>query len=58
MRPDVSFHINGGPTAMPDTNFERVIRESKMALQVCTASNLTPRCSALGWPFNSRLSIG
>ncbi len=40
MRPHVSFHINGGPTAMPDRDFERVIRESEIALQVCTAGNL------------------
>lgn len=40
VRPDVSFHINGGPTAMPDRDFERVIRESDIALQVCTAGNL------------------
>jgi enamidase len=40
MHPDVSFHINGGPTAMPDADFARVIRESTMALQVCTAGNL------------------
>ena len=40
VRPDVSFHINGGPTAMPDRDFERVIRETEMALQVCTAGNL------------------
>jgi enamidase len=40
MQPHVSFHINGGPTAMPDRDFERVIRESDIALQVCTAGNL------------------
>jgi enamidase len=40
MRPHVSFHINGGPTAMPDADFERVIVESDIALQVCTAGNL------------------
>ncbi|MGD9846344.1 MAG: amidohydrolase family protein [Variibacter sp.] len=40
MHPHVSFHINGGPTAMPDADFERVIKESEMALQVCTAGNL------------------
>ena len=40
MQPDVSFHINGGPTAMPDADFERVILESEIALQVCTAGNL------------------
>jgi enamidase len=40
MHPHVSFHINGGPTAMPDRDFERVIVESQMALQVCTAGNL------------------
>jgi enamidase len=40
MHPHVSFHINGGPTAMPDPDSERVILESKIALQVCTAGNL------------------
>jgi enamidase len=40
MHPHVSFHINGGPTAMPDADFDRVIRESQIALQVCTAGNL------------------
>jgi enamidase len=40
IRPHVSFHTNGGPTAMPDADFERVIVQSDMALQVCTAGNL------------------
>jgi enamidase len=40
IRPHVSFHTNGGPTAMPDADFARVILESDMALQVCTAGNL------------------
>lgn len=38
--PDVSFHINGGPVAMPDADFEQVILESDVALQLCTAGNL------------------
>src|SRR3954468_19562736 len=42
MHPNVSFHINGGPTAMPDADFERVIRESPKGLQVCPAGNLRP----------------
>ena len=40
MHPHVSFHINGGPTAMPDRDFARTIKESEIALQVCTAGNL------------------
>lgn len=40
MHPHVSFHVNGGPTAMPDADFPRVIAESEIALQVCTAGNL------------------
>jgi enamidase len=40
LKPHVSFHVNGGPTAMPDRDFERIIVESDMALQVCTAGNL------------------
>lgn len=40
LQPHVSFHVNGGPTAMPDRDFERIIRESNIALQICTAGNL------------------
>lgn len=40
MQPDVSFHINGGPVAMPDKDFARVINESKIALQICQAGNI------------------
>lgn len=40
MNPHVSFHINGGPVAMPDRDFARVVDESEIALQVCTAGNL------------------
>jgi enamidase len=49
MRPHVSFHVNGGPTAMPDKDFERIIVESDMAMQVCTAGNLrtTLLCASL-----------
>lgn len=40
MQPDVSFHTNGGPVAMPDADYPRLVNESQMALQVCTAGNL------------------
>lgn len=40
VQPDVSFHVNGGPVAMPDADFPRVIGESDIALQICTAGNL------------------
>ena len=40
LQPDVSFHVNGGPVAMPDRDFVRLVNESRMALQVCTAGNL------------------
>jgi enamidase len=55
MHPHVSFHINGGPTAMPDADFERVILESKIALQVCTAGNLrtTLLCAQLAAKHNA-----
>src|SRR5215467_5146807 len=55
MHPHVSFHINGGPTAMPDADFERVIRESTMALQVCTAGNLRTSllCARLAMRWNA-----
>ena len=40
MRPDISFHTNGGPVAMPDADFPRLVHEGSMALQICTAGNL------------------
>ncbi|MBS7542828.1 amidohydrolase family protein [Ancylobacter oerskovii] len=40
LKPDVSFHTNGGPIAMPDADYPRLVQESDMALQVCTAGNL------------------
>jgi enamidase len=40
MQPHVSFHVNGGPIAMPDRDFPRLVEETDIALQVCTAGNL------------------
>lgn len=40
MKPDVSFHINGGPVAMPDRDFARIVNESKIAMQICQAGNI------------------
>jgi enamidase len=40
VQPHVSFHVNGGPVAMPDADFPRLVQESDIALQVCTAGNL------------------
>ena len=40
IKPDVSFHVNGGPVAMPDEDFPRLVHETNIALQVCTAGNL------------------
>ena len=40
MQPNVSFHTNGGPIAMPDADYPRLVNESGMALQICTAGNL------------------
>jgi enamidase len=40
LAPDVSFHVNGGPVAMPDEGFPRLVNESTVALQLCTAGNL------------------
>lgn len=40
IQPDVSYHVNGGPIAMPDADFPRLVEESDIALQVCTAGNL------------------
>ncbi|MFI6956563.1 amidohydrolase family protein [Nocardia sp. NPDC050408] len=40
INPNVSFHANGGPTAMVAGDNERLVRESDMALQLVMAGNL------------------
>lgn len=40
MQPDVSYHVNGGPIAMPDEDFAKVIKGSEIALQICQAGNI------------------
>ncbi len=40
MQPNVSYHINGGPIAMPDEDFERIVKESDIAMQICQAGNI------------------
>jgi len=40
IKPDVSYHVNGGPIAMPDPDFPRLVNKSAIAMQVCTAGNL------------------
>ena len=40
MQPHVSFHINGGPTAVPDKDYRVIIEKTEAALQVCTAGNI------------------
>ena len=40
INPDVAFHINGGPVSIEDKYFEKVSKETQIAMQVCTAGNL------------------
>ncbi len=40
MQPDISFHVNGGPVAIPEEGFDRLIHETNVAMQLCTAGNL------------------
>ena len=55
MQPHVSFHVNGGPIAMPDRDFPRLVEETRIALQVCTAGNLrtTLLCATLAQRHNA-----
>ena len=48
MQPHVSFHVNGGPVAMPDADFLRLVNESSIALQLCTAGNLRTALLTIG----------
>ena len=40
MLPDVSGHVNGGPTALSDEDVQLVLKERRIALQVVQAGNL------------------
>jgi enamidase len=40
INPDIAFHANGGPTAMPPGDNERLVAEGSMALQLVMAGNL------------------
>lgn len=48
MQPNVSYHVNGGPTAMSDDDLERVIRDSDIALQIVQAGNLRSALRTVG----------
>ena len=39
-KPDVASHLNGGPTAAPLADVERIIMESKIALEVVQCGNM------------------
>jgi enamidase len=39
MNPHVSFHVNGGPIALRDEEYPMLVKETQIALQVCTAGN-------------------
>ena len=54
MQPHVSFHINGGPTALPDQDYRVIIDKTEAALQVCTAGNVrtTILCANLAHEMN------
>lgn len=40
LKPDVAGHVNGGTTALPDGDVERIVNDSEIALQMCQAGNL------------------
>ncbi|QZY50680.1 amidohydrolase family protein [Leucobacter tenebrionis] len=41
MDPDIAGHINGGTTSLPDADVERLVKESRAALQLVQAGNLS-----------------
>jgi len=40
VQPDVAAHLNGGPTATPIEDVERIIKESKMGLEIVQCGNI------------------
>uniref|UniRef100_A0AAU2JPJ9 Amidohydrolase family protein n=1 Tax=Streptomyces sp. NBC_00049 TaxID=2903617 RepID=A0AAU2JPJ9_9ACTN len=46
--PDVCGHTNGGPTALPDADVDRMFAESSMALQIVQAGNLRAGLRIIG----------
>jgi enamidase len=57
MKPHVSFHVNGGPTAMPDQDFERIIVEGDMACRSAPRATCAPRFCARRSPGAQAHSI-
>ncbi len=55
INPQVSFHINGGPVSMEDKYFEVVARDTKIAMQICTAGNLRTAilCAEMAKKYNA-----
>lgn len=47
IRPDVSGHVNGGTTSLPDEDLPRVV-DSGIALQICQAGNLRSALEIVG----------
>lgn len=39
MQADVSFHVNGGPIAVPDEDIDLIVNETQTALQIVQAGN-------------------
>jgi enamidase len=54
MKPNVSYHINGGPIAMPDEDFIRIINDSDIALQICQAGNIRTALLCLNLAIENR----
>lgn len=40
LRPDICGHANGGPTALPDSGVEMLVKETDLVLQVVQAGNI------------------
>jgi enamidase len=55
LKPNVSFHINGGPTAMPESGSSARVTSLYRSARpgICA-----PHYSALGWHNSPKLSIG
>ena len=57
MHPHVSFHINGGPTAMPDARLRaRHPRDPRSRCRSAPPATCARRCCARGWPSSTTRS--
>lgn len=56
MKPEVSYHVIGGPIALVDEEIERVIKQSNIALRICQVGNIRTVLLCLNFAVGNKAS--